>query len=98
MAVLVLAEHSNTTLNDATAKAVTAAIALGGDVHVLVAGSDAKPAAEAAAKLAGVAKVLLADDGGLTNASPRAMTRLSRLQPPTARTPCPAPRLCSMCR
>jgi electron transfer flavoprotein alpha subunit len=67
MAVLVLAEHSNSALNDATAKAVSAAGGLGGDIHVLVAGQGARPAAEAAAKLAGVAKVLLAEDAGLAN-------------------------------
>lgn len=61
MAVLVLAEHDNASLSEATAKAVTAATAIGGDVHVLVAGANATPAAEAAAKLAGVAKVLHAD-------------------------------------
>ncbi|SMH39007.1 electron transfer flavoprotein subunit alpha/FixB family protein [Azospirillum agricola] len=61
MAVLVLAEHSNTALNDATAKAVTAASALGGEVHVLVAGLGAWAAATAAASLAGVARVLLAE-------------------------------------
>ncbi len=68
MAVLVLSEHSNAALNDATAKAVSAAVAIGGDVHVLVAGSGAKAVAEAAAKLAGVSKVLLADDANLGNA------------------------------
>ena len=67
MAVLVLAEHSNAALNDATAKAVSAATAIGGDVHVLVAGNGAKAAAEAAAKLAGVSKVLLADSADLAN-------------------------------
>ncbi len=67
MAVLVLAEHSNNQLNEATAKAVTAAAAIGGDIHVLVAGAGAKAAAEAAAKLAGVAKVLLAEDASLGN-------------------------------
>jgi electron transfer flavoprotein alpha subunit len=67
MAVLVLAEHSNTALNEATAKAVSAAAAMGGDIHVLVAGAGAKAAAEAAAKLDGVKKVLLADDAGLAN-------------------------------
>ena len=61
MATLLLAEHDNATLSDQTAKALTAALALGGDVHVLVAGKGAKPAADAAAKLAGVAKVLLAE-------------------------------------
>jgi len=62
MTALVLAEHNNETLKDATAKTVAAAAKLGGPVHVLVAGQNAKPAAEAAAKLEGVAAVLLADD------------------------------------
>jgi electron transfer flavoprotein alpha subunit len=61
MAILLVAEHSNSTLGGATAKALTAAKAIGGDVHVLVAGQDCKAAAEAAAKLDGVAKVLVAD-------------------------------------
>jgi electron transfer flavoprotein alpha subunit len=61
MAILLLAEHSNTALQPATGKALSAAKALGGDVHILVAGHNCKPAAEAAAKLAGVAKVLIAD-------------------------------------
>jgi len=61
MSVLVLAEHDNESLKDATLSAVTAAGKLGGDVHVLVAGSNARAAAEAAAKIEGVAKVLLAD-------------------------------------
>jgi electron transfer flavoprotein alpha subunit len=61
MTTLLLAEHDNKTLKDATHKALTAAKALGGDVHVLVAGKDARPVAEAAAKLDGVKKVLLAD-------------------------------------
>jgi electron transfer flavoprotein alpha subunit len=70
MAVLVLAEHSNSALNDATAKTVTAAAAFGGDVDVLVAGENASAAAEAAAKLAGVRKVLLAE--GAVYAKPTA--------------------------
>jgi electron transfer flavoprotein alpha subunit len=61
MAVLVLAEHANASLNDATAKAVTAAAAMGGEVHVLIAGSGARPAADAASKIDGVKKVLLAE-------------------------------------
>jgi electron transfer flavoprotein alpha subunit len=61
MTTLLLAEHDNKTVKDATAKALTAAKALSGDVHVLVAGKDCKGAAEAAAKLDGVAKVLVAD-------------------------------------
>src|ERR1700752_5002854 len=61
MTTLLLAEHDNTSLKDSTNKAPTAARARGGDVHVLVAGKDAKAVAEAAAKLDGVAKVLVAD-------------------------------------
>jgi electron transfer flavoprotein alpha subunit len=61
MATLLLAEHDNKTLKDATNKALSAAKQLGGDVHVLVAGSGAQAVADAAAKLDGVAKVLLAD-------------------------------------
>lgn len=61
MPALVVAEHTNDVLNPATAKAVTAAVALGGEVHVLVAGGGCRAAAESAAKLAGVSKVLLAD-------------------------------------
>jgi electron transfer flavoprotein alpha subunit len=61
MAVLLIAEHDNAHLKDATAKALTAALKLGGEVHVLIAGHNAAAAAEAAAKLHGVAKVLHAD-------------------------------------
>jgi electron transfer flavoprotein alpha subunit len=61
MTTLLLAEHDNKTLKDATNKALTAANALGADVHVLVAGKGCRPVAEAAAKLEGVNKVLLAD-------------------------------------
>jgi len=62
MSTLLVAEHDNKVLKDATAKALTAAKALGSDVHVLVAGSRCRAVADAAAKLEGVAKVLLADD------------------------------------
>ncbi|KZL29415.1 electron transfer flavoprotein subunit alpha/FixB family protein [Pseudovibrio sp. Ad37] len=62
MTTLLVAEHSNSALNEATAKALTAAIEMGGDVHILVAGKDCSAAAEAASKLSGVAKVLVADD------------------------------------
>ncbi|MGB7257295.1 MAG: FAD-binding protein [Pseudolabrys sp.] len=61
MTTLLIAEHDNKTLKDATNKALTAAKALGGDVHVLVAGMGCKAVADAAAKLDGVKKVLLAD-------------------------------------
>jgi electron transfer flavoprotein alpha subunit len=62
MASLVLAEHDNKALKDATAKTVTAAVQLDAPVHVLVAGYDCASVAEAAAKLAGVEKVLVADE------------------------------------
>ena len=61
MASLVIAEHDNKVLKDATAKTVSAARELGAPVHVLVAGSGCGAVAEAASKLAGVEKVLLAD-------------------------------------
>jgi electron transfer flavoprotein alpha subunit len=61
MTTLLVAEHDNKSVKDATAKAMTAATAIGAPVHVLIAGKDCAPAAEAAAKLAGVAKVLVAD-------------------------------------
>jgi electron transfer flavoprotein alpha subunit len=62
MAVLLVAEHDNAELKDATPKAVTAAARIGGDIHVLVAGHNCQAVADAAAKLDGVAKVLLVDD------------------------------------
>jgi electron transfer flavoprotein alpha subunit len=58
---LLIAEHDNKTLKDATAKALSAAKAIGGDIHILVAGRDCQPVAETAARLGGVAKVLVAD-------------------------------------
>ena len=61
MATLLIAEHDGAVVKDATAKALTAAKALGGPVHVLVAGAGCKAAAGHAGKLDGVAKVLLAD-------------------------------------
>jgi electron transfer flavoprotein alpha subunit len=61
MPTLLVAEHDNKSLKDATAKALTAALAIGGEVHVVVAGKDCGPAASAAAKLKGVAKVVVAD-------------------------------------
>jgi electron transfer flavoprotein alpha subunit len=66
MSVLVYAEHDNAALKDATLAVVTAAAKLG-EVHVLVAGSGAKGAADAAAKVSGVTKVLLADDAAYAN-------------------------------
>ena len=63
MATLLVAEHDNKSLKDATAKALTAATALCAPVDILIAGRDCRPAAEAAAKLAGVGKVLIAEGG-----------------------------------
>ena len=65
MAVLLIAEHDNASIKDATHKALTAAAQMGGDVHVLVAGNNAGAAAAAAAKLAGVKKVLHVDSASL---------------------------------
>ncbi len=61
MTALVIAEHDNASLKGSTLNTITAAVQAGGDVHVLVAGANAKAAADAAAQVAGVAKVLLAD-------------------------------------
>jgi electron transfer flavoprotein alpha subunit len=62
MTTLLIAEHDNKVLKDATNKALTAAKAMGGPVHVLVAGKGARAVAESAAKLDGVTKVLIADN------------------------------------
>jgi electron transfer flavoprotein alpha subunit len=61
MAILVIAEHDNATLKAATLNTVAAAARIGGEVHVLVAGSGCQAVADQAAKIAGVAKVKLAD-------------------------------------
>jgi electron transfer flavoprotein alpha subunit len=61
MTTLLIAEHDNASVKDATNKALSAAKALGAPVHILVAGSNCRGAADAAAKLEGVEKVLLAD-------------------------------------
>ena len=61
MASLVVAEHDNASLKGATLNTVTAAVKCGGDVHVLVAGSNCAAVAQAAAQIAGVSKVLVAD-------------------------------------
>ncbi|MBY3346096.1 electron transfer flavoprotein subunit alpha/FixB family protein [Rhizobium laguerreae] len=71
MTILLLADHDNASLSDQTAKALTAAAKIAkeqaSDIHVLVAGKAAKPAAEQVAKLAGVSKVLLAESDELAN-------------------------------
>jgi electron transfer flavoprotein alpha subunit len=76
MASLVIAEHDNRSVKPATRNAVTAAGKLGGDITVLVAGSNCREAAEAAAKIAGVAKVLLADAPELEHALPENLAPL----------------------
>ncbi|RTR13040.1 electron transfer flavoprotein subunit alpha/FixB family protein [Azospirillum griseum] len=68
MAILVIAEHDNAALKAATLNAVTAAAKIGGDVHLLVAGSGAQAVATAAAAVSGVSKVLLADDAAYEHA------------------------------
>ncbi len=65
MAVLVIADHDGATVRDTTHKTVTAAAKIGGDIDILVVGEGAKGAADAAAKIKGVRKVLLAESAGL---------------------------------
>ncbi len=67
MSILVIAEHDNKALNAATLNVVAAAQKIGGDITVLVAGSGAQVVADQAAKVAGVSKVLLADDAAYAN-------------------------------
>ena len=62
MAILIIAEHDNSSLKAATLNSVTAAQQIGGDIHMLVAGSNCQAVAEQAAKIAGIEKVLLADN------------------------------------
>lgn len=76
MTTLLVAEHDNSALSDQTAKALTAASEIGGDVHILVAGKAASGVADAAAKLAGVGKVLLADSDEYANALAEPMADL----------------------
>ncbi len=68
MTALVIAEHDNASLKAATLNTVTAALACGGEVHVLVAGANAAAAATAAAQIAGVSKVLHADSDAFAHA------------------------------
>jgi electron transfer flavoprotein alpha subunit len=100
MVALVIAEHDNASLKGSTLHTVTAAAQCGGDVHVLVAGSNAGAAA-AAAQIAGVSKVIVADaayfaDGLAENVAEQVLaiagaTATSwRQPPPTARTSCRA--------
>jgi electron transfer flavoprotein alpha subunit len=79
MAILLVAEHDNATVSDQTAKALSAALQMGSDVDVLVAGQGARAAADAAAKLSGVRKVLLVEAAELEQrlAEPLAATIVS---------------------
>lgn len=70
MAILVIAEHTNVELGAATLNTVAAAKAIGGDIHVLVAGAGSAAVAEAAAKIAGVSKVLSADNAAFEHQLP----------------------------
>ncbi|MGF7160680.1 electron transfer flavoprotein alpha subunit [Rhodoligotrophos appendicifer] len=76
MATLLIAEHDNASLKDATHKALTAATEIGGEVHVLVAGKGADAAAKEAAGLQGVSKVLHVEDSGLERPLAEAMATL----------------------
>ena len=74
MAVLVIADHDNTTVRDTTHKTVAAAQKIGGDIDVLVLGQNAQAAAEAASKIAGVRKALLAESPALDRLIAEAVT------------------------
>lgn len=74
MAVLVIADHDGSTVRDTTYKTVTAALGLSSDVDVLVVGQGAQAAADAASKIAGVRKVLLAESAGLGHGLAEAVT------------------------
>ncbi|ONN69554.1 electron transfer flavoprotein subunit alpha/FixB family protein [Pseudomonas oryzihabitans] len=76
MAILVIADHDNANLFGATLNTVAAAQAIGGDIHVLVAGQNAQPVADAAAKVAGVSKVLLADNAAYAHQLPENLAPL----------------------
>ncbi len=76
MAILVIAEHNNAVLGAATLNTVAAAKQIGGDVHLLVAGAGCAAVADAAAKIEGVAKVLLADDAAYAHQLPENLAPL----------------------
>jgi len=76
MKTLVLADHDNGALKETTSRTVSAVAGLGGEVDVLVAGADCRAVAEAAAKLAGVSKVLLAEDASLDHLLAEPVTAL----------------------
>jgi len=70
MTILVIAEHDNKVVAPATLNTVAAAAKIGGDIHVLVAGQNVGAVAEAAAKIAGVSKVLVADNAAYAHQLP----------------------------
>ena len=76
MAILVIAEHSNDALAGATLNTVAAASEIGGEIHVLVAGAGCAAAAEAAARVAGVERVLVADDAAYAHQLPENLAPL----------------------
>jgi len=76
MTILVIAEHNNAELNAATLNTVAAAVAIGGDIEVLVAGAGCAAVADAAAKVAGVSKVLLADNAAYAHQLPENISLL----------------------
>jgi electron transfer flavoprotein alpha subunit len=82
MSCLVIAEHDNTALKSSTFNTVTAAAKIGGEVHLLVAGSGCAPVAECAAKITGVSRVLLADAPHYQDQSPENIAALVLAQAP----------------
>ena len=107
MGILVYAEHDNVSLKPVTLNVVAAAKAIGGDIHVLVAGEGCQAAADAAAKIAGVSKVLVADNAAyahqLAENVSLLVTELGKataifwpLAPPMAKTSCHALLRCWM--
>jgi len=71
MTILVIAEHDNKQLKSSTLNTVSAAVQLGGDIHLLVVGHGCSAVADAAAKVQGVGKVLLSDDYILNTPLPK---------------------------
>src|SRR4029450_4933714 len=76
MTNLVLVEHDNAALKSATLHVIPAAQKIGGDIHLLVAGHNCRAVAEEAAKIPGVAKVLLADDAAQPNRLAESLAKL----------------------
>jgi electron transfer flavoprotein alpha subunit len=100
MSILVVAEHDNASIKGATLNTVAAAQKIGGDITVLVAGQDCGNAAAAAAKIAGVAKVLVADNAAYAHQLAENIGLASsmswRRRPATARILCRALPRCWM--